>query len=355
MEPIRINSKEIARLAGVSQATVSRALSGHPHVAEMTRRRVLDVIEETGYLPNVLARALVTRRTATIGLVVSNITSQFYPELIEAVCAIAAEHDLSVVLGNTQQDPERQKDYLNLLIARRVDGIILTSTMMEAPYVAELARRRYPIVLVNRLTTDNIGDSVSIDNEDGSKQAVRHLLALGHRRLAYLGGLKGTSTNRDRERGFKAALHEAGLHLDPQALLWGDYTPQRAFHAATQLLHLPDRPTAVVCADDGSALSFMDGLFDKGVSVPGGCAVIGFDDVRDAAHRQIGLTTVRQPVAQMAEIAMHLLLDRIGGVSPADPRQVVLPAELVVRRSCGANPAWPNSSPEGSDRTAKAA
>lgn len=335
------NSVEIARLAGVSQATVSRVISGHPHVAEATRRRVLEIIEQTGYLPNVLARGLVTQRTGAIGLVVSNITNQFYPELIEAVCAIASAHGLSIILGNTQQDPERQRDYLRLLIERRVEGIILTSTMLEAPFVTELVKKRYPIVLVNRVIADNDGDTITIDNAAGARAAIAHFLALGHRRLAYLSGLNGTSTNRDRERGFLAALADADLAADPGALLPGDYTTLGAQLAAGRFARLSDRPTAVLCADDGSALGFMDGLTDEGISVPEDCAVIGFDDVREAAHRKIGLTSIRQPVARMAELAMDLLMERIGGANPATPRHIVLPAELIVRRTCGANPAWP--------------
>lgn len=336
-----VNSKQIARLAGVSQTTVSRVLSGHPHVAPMTRQRVLQVIEETGYVPNVLARGLVTRHTGTIGLVVSNITNQFYPELIEALCTLAAENGFSILLGNTQQNPERQREFLRLLIERRVDGIILTSTMLQAPFVDELVDHGYPLVLVNRLTEPNRGDSVSIDNEAGAQTAVAHFLNLGHRRIAYLRGLVGTSTNRDRERGFTAALRAAGMAIDPDALLAGDYTTLGAQLAAGRFARLPDRPTAVLCADDGSALGFMDGLSDEGISVPDGCAVIGFDDVREAAHREIGLTSIRQPVARMAEIAMELLMDRIKGTHPRTPRHVVLPAELIVRRTCGANRTWP--------------
>jgi LacI family transcriptional regulator len=322
---------------------VSRVLSGHPHVAEGTRARVLAIIEQTGYLPNMLARGLVTRRTRTIGLIVSNITNQFYPELIEAVSVIAADQGQSIVLGNTQQIPERQRDYLRLLIERRVDGIILTSTMLDAPYVDELIGRRYPIVLVNRVTAANGGDSVTIDNEAGARAAIAHLLALGHRRIAYLRGLPGTSTNRDRERGYTAALQSAGIPVDPELLLPGDYTPETARALAQGVASRTNRPTAVLCADDGSAFGFLDGLADAGLRVPEDCAVVGFDDVREAAYRAIGLTSIRQPVKLMAAHATERLFDRIAGGGTAEPRHVVLPAELIVRRSCGARATWPNA------------
>jgi len=330
-----LNSKEIARLAGVSQATVSRVLSGHQHVAEATRSRVMAVVDEHGYVPNVLARNLVMQRSDTIGLVVSNITNQFYPELIEAVCDLAARHNLNVILGNIGQSPERQRDYLRLLIEQRVAGVLLTSAMMKSPYVVELVRKRYPIVLVNRQLSGVRSDLVVIDNEDGARKAVRHLLALGHARIAYIGGLAGTSTNRDRERGYRAALREADLPVDPALIFPGDYTVATAKMAARKAMSLVDRPTAALCADDGIAFGFIDGLIDVGCAVPADCAVIGFDDVSAASHRLIGLTSVRQPTKHMAELAMTLLLDRINGTGPEKPRQIVLPAELIVRRTCG--------------------
>lgn len=339
-----MNSVEIARLAGVSQSTVSRVLNGSARVSEETRQRVLAVIAEQHYVPNVLARSLVTQRSNAIGLVVSNITNQFYPELIDAVCNIAMRHDFNVILCNTRQDPMRQREYLRLLIEQRVAGIVLTSTMMESPYVAELVQQHYPIVLVNRHLAAIESDAVLIDNEVGARKAVNHLIGLGHTRIAYVGGLKGTTTNRDRERGYRAALRDAGLPIHPAYELPGDYTVASAVSAARRFIDLNERPTAALCADDGMALGFIDGLYDASLSVPSDCAVIGFDDVGVASHRLIGLTTVRQPVVQMAEEAMTLLLARLGGSAPAEPRRVVLDADLVIRRSCGQNPFWPELS-----------
>jgi LacI family transcriptional regulator len=339
-----MNSTEIARLAGVSQSTVSRVLNGNPRVSAKTRDRVLAVIAEQHYVPNVLARSLVTQRSHAIGLVVSNITNQFYPELIDAVCNIAMRHDFNVILCNTRQDPARQREYLRLLIEQRVAGILVTSTMMESPYVAELVQQRYPIVLVNRHLAEVESDAVLIDNEAGARKAVNHLIGLGHTRIAYVGGLKGTTTNRDRERGYRSALTEAKLPVQSDYELPGDYTIASAKSAAHRFVELGDRPTAALCADDGMALGFIDGLYDAELAVPSDCAVIGFDDVGVASHRLIGLTTIRQPVAVMAEEAMTLLLSRMGGNGPAEPRRVVLDADLVIRRSCGQNPRWPESS-----------
>lgn len=336
-----MNSTEIARLAGVSQSTVSRVLNGSSRVSAETRERVLAVIAEQHYVPNVLARSLVTQRSNAIGLVVSNITNQFYPELIDAICNIAMGHDFNVILCNTRQDLDRQREYLRLLIEQRVAGIIVTSTMMESPYVADLVQQRYPIVLVNRYLAEIASDAVLIDNADGARKAIAHLISLGHTRIAYVGGLDGTTTNRDRECGYRAALDDAGLSLRSDYELAGDYTVASARAAAERFMALDDRPTAALCADDGTALGFIDGLYDAGLSVPSDCAVIGFDDVDVASHRLIGLTTIRQPVAKMADEAMALLLARMDGAGPVGPRRIVLEAELVIRRTCGQNPFWP--------------
>lgn len=327
-----LNSREIGRLAGVSQSTVSRVLSGHPHVAETTRQRVLDVIRAHHFVPNTLARSLVTRRSNSIGLVVSNITNHFYPQLIEAICTIAAEKSFSVILCNTQQDPELQEDSLRLLIEQRVAGILMTSVVSTAPFARELVRDRFPLVLINRHLPDVRSDAVVIDNRRGAFLAVMHFLGLGHRRIGFVGGLSSTTTSRDRESGYLDAHVHANIAPDPALKFDGDYSWSGARRAAQWYAAHPARPTAVLCADDTTALGFMDGLAVVGIHVPDDCAVIGFDDIREASYQSISLSTIRQPVAQMAELAMDLLGRRIDGdLSP--PQVTVLPAELIVRRS----------------------
>lgn len=329
-----LNSRKIGRLAGVSQSTVSRVLSGHPHVAEKTRQRVLDVIATHRFVPNTLARSLVTRKSRSIGLVVSNITNHFYPELIEAVCTIAAEKSLSVILCNTQQDPALQRDSLRLLIEQRVAGILMTSVVSTAPFASELVRDRFPLVLINRRLADVHSDAVIVDNHRGAILAVNHFLELGHRRIAFVGGLRTTTTSQDRERGYHDAHAHASIPLDPTLTFDGDYSWAGGRRAADWFAAQQDRPTAALCADDTTALGFVDGLASRGIRVPDDCAVIGFDDIREAAYQSISLTTIRQPVVQMAGLSMDLLERRLeGDLSP--PQLTVLPAELIVRRSSG--------------------
>lgn len=333
--PPSINSRELARLAGVSQSTVSRVLADNPRVAPATRDRVLSIANDAGYVPNLMARGLVTNRSGAIGLVVSNITNPYYPELIEAVCAIAAHHQLSVILCNTQQDPERQREALDLLHQHRVDGLIVTSVMMRAPYIMKLVTSNLPVVFVNRYLPGCRCDVVIIDNKAGAALAVEHLAALGHRRIAYVAGVRDTTTNRDRQRGYDATRQSLGLDRRRSLAVAGDFTAAGAAQAVERLLQLDPVPTGVICADDETALGVLDQLSVRGLKVPGDMAVIGFDDIRLAGHGAISLTTVRQPVATMAQHAMALLLERMRNPSAHVPRRVVLPAELVVRRSCG--------------------
>jgi LacI family transcriptional regulator len=330
-----VNSREVARLAGVSQATVSRVLSGHPNVAPSTRLRVLEAIDASGFVPNRLARSLVTSRSSTIGLVVSNITDSFYAELAEALCAQATEANLSVVLCNTQQDVDRQRDYLRLLVEQQVAGIVVASSMADAPYIGELVMKAFPIVLVNRLVNDVTADAVVIDNVSGAMKAVGHLASLGHSRIAFIRGVKSTSTSQDRESGFWAGLEASGIPMQSGCVLEGDFSWSGARQAATAFTSLDPRPTAALCADDATALGFMDGLANRGLGVPGDCAVVGFDDIRLASYWSVELTTIRQPISEMARLAMQLLIRRVNGQA-LPPEVIVLPAELVIRSTCGA-------------------
>ncbi|WP_326553175.1 LacI family DNA-binding transcriptional regulator [Micromonospora sp. NBC_01813] len=334
----KVSSHDIARLAGVSQSTVSRVLNNHPRITAVTRNRVMAAMEQLRYTPNAAARTLITGRSQLIGLVVSNITNPFYPQLIEAIVATAAEHDYNVVLGNTQESPRRQLDYLKLLVEHQVDGAILTSALQSgSDDLHRVIRAGTPVVLVNRTLSGGELDSVHIDNRRGGALATQHLIRLGHRRIAFAGGREDTSTNRLRLDGYRQAMSESGIEIDPALVVHGDFTHLSGGITAHRLLAVGQPPTAVVCADDVIAFGCIDALHDRRVRVPEDVAVVGFDDVPVAALKGIGLTTVRQPAPEMGRRAFDLLLRRITGEDPARPPvEEVLPAELVIRDTCGA-------------------
>lgn len=337
---IGTNSRTIAKLAGVSQATVSRVLNNHPNVRDSTRQRVLEAIDELQYIPNMLARNLVTQRTTTIGLLVSNVTNPFYPEVFEAVHRVASSHEMNLMLCNTDQHSEKQEAYLRILLENRVAGIVVTSAMLDSPFARKLAERGFPIVFVNRYMTGRPGDSVCIDNFKAGFSATNHLKTIGHTSIGYLGGTPGTSTNTERERGYLASMSESRLQPRSLSSVDSNFTWEWGYRSAHQYLHASDPVTAMICADDLTALGFMDGLYDAGRRVPKDCAVVGFDNARTSRHRMIGLTTIHQPVEEMAITAMEMLLSRISGEYSGEGRHEVLPAELMVRATCGANPEW---------------
>jgi LacI family transcriptional regulator len=333
------SSRELARQAGVSQSTVSRYLNNDPRVSKRARRAIETAMNTLGYTPNAAARTLITGRSQLIGLVVSNITNPFYPEVIEAVVATAAERGYNVILCNTQENPKLQLSSLELLVAHQVDGAILTSMMLGADQdaVARLLKRT-PMVQVNRTAADLYTDTVQLDNIRGGELAARHLLDLGHTRIGYIGGNPGTSTNQNRFGGFSRALEDHKVPADPALVRHGQFTHASGYELTREILDGPTPPTALVCGDDEVAMGAIDAVIDHGLRVPEDVAVVGFDDVPVASLRPIGLTTVRQPAAEMGRRAVELLIDRIGADEPREPVDVLLRPKLVVRRTSGRTP-----------------
>lgn len=334
--PRKPSSRDIAREADVSQSTVSRVLNNSPRISEATAMRVLSAAERLGYSPNAAARTLTTGRSKLIGLVVSNITNAFYPEVIEAVVATATKHDYNVVLCNTQEDGDLQMSSLELLIEHQVDGAILTSSLLDSqPLLDKVRLDHIPLVMVNRTVPNLAADGVRLDNEGAGRIIAAHLAELGHTRLGYLGGLESTSTNAARRKGFTSQLAELGIAPPDDAILNGTFTKASGYALAREIIARHPRPTALFCADDEIALGAMDAILDAGLSIPGDIAIVGVDDVPAASLRPISLTTVRQPATEMGRQATRLLLDRIHSGPVDDHVEIVLRPRLIVRRTCG--------------------
>jgi LacI family transcriptional regulator len=331
-----VNSRDVARVAGVSQATVSRVINNNPGVSAPARERVLQSMRQLGYAPNANARALITGRTNLLGLMVSNITNPFYPEVVQAVAAAALRHGYNLVLGNAEEEPRLQAEYLRLLMQQRVDGIIISSLLSSSrEFVEPLVAMKQPIVLINRVMDGLKVDTVVIDNVAGGRLATEHLVELGHREIAYVGGRPDTSTNRDRFRGYRAALRDHGIVLNRRLVSMGDYSRVCGYQAMRSLLKTGRRVTAAVCADDSLAFGCLDAMFDAGLTSPEDLAVIGFDDSPLASMRRIGLSSIRAPMEEMGEVAVSLLLSRISGRRSGGPKRVVFPAQLAHRSTCG--------------------
>lgn len=327
-----VTSWDIAREAGVSQTTVSRVLNGDPRVAKQTRKRVAAVIDRLGYTPNAIARGLVTSRTNLVGVVVSDIMNPFYPELLEAIAGQLSEHGLKMVFSNAGAQPEDV--YTRLLVEQRVDGIIFAAALLDSAAVRRLAQRRFPMVLANRYVDGVECDVVTGDNHGGARTAAEHLLELGHRRIGVLVGHPRSSTSRDRLAGFEAAIEEAGVELDSALLRPGRYDYEAAYAETLRLLELDLPPTAVFCLNDVMAFAALNAARRARVAVPAELSVIGFDDVRMSSWEAFGLTTVRQPLAEMARTSVDLLAQRVSSL--ASPfRRLVFPSLLVRRTTTG--------------------
>lgn len=330
--PLRPPSiKDIARVARVSHSTVSRALQNSPLVNARTAEIIRQIAHESGYRASAVARGLVTKRTLTIGLVVTTIADPFASEVACGIEQAANDLGYSVFLADSNADPSREQQVVQSFAERRVDGIIVTSSRVGALYLPLLSEMGVPIVLVNNQHPGAFVHSVMIGNVAGSLEATNHLIGLGHRRIAYLGDQFGYQSDTERLAGYRQALEDAGLPLVPELVVRGDGKPEEAMRAMETLLSLPHPPTAVCCYNDMSALGAMRAIHLGGLRVPEDISVVGFDDLFLASYTQPRLTTVRQPMRRMGLLAMESLFRLMSGEDSAI--RVTVDAELIVRES----------------------
>jgi DNA-binding LacI/PurR family transcriptional regulator len=328
-----VSIKDIARLAGVSHSTVSRALNHSPLIPPATAERIQRIALEKGYTASAVARSLVTRKTKAIGVVVTSIADPFNGEVVAGIEEVANQEGYSVVLSTSQADPRREMTVVRSFRERRVDGILVASSRLGAQYQPLSAELEAPIVLLNNQHPSELAHSVSIDNADGGYQATAHLLALGHRGIAYIGDESGLQSDEERFHGFQAAMKEAQLKIRSELVVRGDGKLDGGKKRAAELLNLPVPPTAIFCYNDMTALGVIAAVQAAGLRVGCEVSVVGFDDLFFAASLQPPLTSLRQPKKELGKQAMQTLLAILRG-QPAE-RKIVLRGELVVRGSSG--------------------
>lgn len=331
----RASIKDIARLAHVSHSTVSRALANSPLVNRETAERIRRLAAKTGYCPSEVARSLVMRRTRTIGVVVSNIADPFVAEVVEGIESAANDHDYSVFLANSNADPDREVKVVRSFHERRVDGIVVTASRVGAVYVPMLSELRVPIVLVNNQHPSEFVHSVTIANFEASRELTRHLIALGHKRIAYIGDRFGNQSDTDRFGGYRAALNEADVPFQPDLVVHGDGHPEGGSSGMERLFAAGDSPTAVFCYNDMTALGALRVIRARGLRIPQDISVAGFDDLYLAQYVEPPLTTVRQPKQAMGRMAMETLFKLLGDAQAPSPQTIRVPGELIVRQSTG--------------------
>jgi LacI family transcriptional regulator len=305
-----VNSSTVAQAAGVSQSTVSRALRGDPRVREDTRRLIQETAERLGYRPSWVDPQS-PPRSRTIGVVVSDLTNPFFPTLLTPVHDELQIMGYRVVLFAERTDlPTGQEALVNLL-DRSIDGVLVTTATLDSRLGEALAGRRLPVALLNRYVDGMDVDRVIADNYQGGRAAARHVLDLGHRTVGVIRGPANTSTSRDRYAGVVDGFADAGIVLDQRFVREGPYSHQCGYQNARELLRPATPPTALICGNDVIAFGAIDAAKALGLDVPGDVSVLGFDDVPMASWEVFRLTTVRQPLSEMARTATRLLVERI--------------------------------------------
>jgi len=290
-----VSIKDIAKAAGVSPSTVSRALSDHPRISLETKERIRRLAAEMGYSPSAVARSLVTQRTSIIGLAVAWVSDPFLARLVHGIEDTALEHGYTVILSSFYGAPEREKEVLSALRERRVDGIIVESSCIDAGHRPFLAQFGLPTVLINR---PEYIYSVCTDNLHGGRLATDYLLDLGHSRIGYIAAERGRRTNLDRLEAYKKALQGRGIAFDPALVVLGDGYARGGKEAMSRLLALPSPPTAVFCYNDLTAIGAALAVREAGLQVPDDISLVGFDDIELAPYFHPPLTTVRQPTSR---------------------------------------------------------
>ncbi len=326
--------RTVADLAGVSTATVSHVINETRVVSAPLTARVLDAMEQLHYHPDVVARSLRRRETLTLGLLVPSVEIPFFAVVAKDVEAAASEFGYSVILCNSGWSLDRECQYINNLIARRVDGFLCISMDMTAEHIAPLLRRDTPVVLFDEGTMPGIElDAIEIDNFQGAYDAMVHLLDLGHRRIGCVTGIGASPLNDARIHGYRQALGQAGIPFDVSLLHEGDYSAESGLAHGRVLLQSPEPPTAVFAFNDLMAMGVMQAAHEQGLHIPTDLAVIGFDGLPLTAFTSPPLSTIEQPVSAMSAAAIGMLLDRIRGNAPTEPRVKTFTATLVARAS----------------------
>lgn len=324
--------REVAESAGVSYATVSHVINNTRVVSQETRERVLAAMSALNYHPNALARSLRQGKTNTIGLVLPDSANPFFAEISRSIEGEAFRKGYSVFLCNTELDTQRELFYVDVLTKKQVDGIIFVAAGDQADSLDYLVLRNLPVVMIDREVPNVDVDAVLTDHQLGGYLATRHLLELGHTRIACIAGPSTITPSAERIIGYRNALEQAGLAYDESLVIRGDYHARSGLEITHAILQIKPRPTAIFALNDLMALGALRAAAEAGCSVPGDLAIVGYDDLELAHFTNPPLTTIAQPKKEIGAQAVRLLIERMSQKS-RPPSRLVLPPELIVRRS----------------------
>jgi len=333
---MRKTLKDVAKKAGVSIAVASRVLGNYGYVSEKNRTKVSKVAEEIGYQPNILARSLKTRKTYSIGVIISDVTTFFFTSVVRGIEDVANQNGYHVTLCNSDEDPEKEREYLEELYKRRVDGIIISPTSRNIAYVKKIMRSGIPVVLVDRRIDGIDTAQIVVDNEWGSHEAVKYLINLGYRRIGVINGLQGIRTSEERFAGYQRALEEGGIKIDPNLIKYGDFRMKKGGKAMVEFLRMKNIPEAVFVTNEVMTTGALLALKEHEVRIPEQIGIVGFDDPVWASLINPPLTAVRQPSYSIGSIACQALLQKIrkSNRERSLHEKIVLKPKLIIRQSC---------------------
>jgi LacI family transcriptional regulator len=332
--------------------TVSRVINGREGVDAETQRRVEEAIEALDYVPNRIARGLVSQRTATIGLIVPDVVNPFFSPVVRGAETAARKAGYRLLLCNSEGDLRLEREYIEDLVSHRVDGLLLAPASDHSRHsVFPLLRRNFPVVLVDRALPDLDCDLVVSDSASGARRLVEHLLAVGHRDIAHLTDAEDTSTGRERLRGYREALAAAGIPYREELVVRTTVDQIGGYRATQQILMLDRLPTAIFTVNNMTVVGAMQALRERGLSVPDDMGLVCFDDVEHLAVLSPFLTVIDQPAETFGSLGAQLLLERISGKAGMRSRRIVLQTDLIVRQSCGSRSGVPSRRPAPAIRT----
>jgi LacI family transcriptional regulator len=324
--------RDVARRAGVSTMTVSRVINSSGYSSRDARTRVERAIAELGYVPNAVARHLRSKQTMTIALVLSDITNPFFTTIARGVEDVAGPRGFGVMFCNTDESSTEENAYLHMLIQRQIDGVLLVPASTSAAPLKLLREHRVPVVVVDRRVPSRV-DQVRCDSEAGAHVLVRHLVELGHRRIAMLTGRRAISTAVDRVAGYERALADVGVDLHGELVRYGGFGLAGGYRMAKEVLAATPRPTAMFAANNFIAFGAIRALREAGLQVPDDMSLVCFDDLPEEWLIDPFLTVVDQPAYDMGRQAAELLFERLDAAAPSASRQIIMPGEFIVRRS----------------------
>jgi len=329
--------RDVAQKAGVAPITVSRVINNSGYVSEKTREKVQAAIDELGYVPNMLGPSLRFQQTLTLAVVITDITNPFWTTVTRGVEDVAQANGYSTILCNTDESEIKEEQYLNMLLRRRIDGILLVPASSEPESIKLIQKQGVPVVVMDRQVPGIDVDIVRADSEGGAYKLTQYLISLGHRRIAILAGPQSVSTSVDRVNGYLRALKDAGLPDSAAQVCWGEFTQESGNQLAMQALANSQRPTAIFCANNFIAIGARRFMHSSGIRIPEDIALATFDDIPLNLVADPFMTAAIQPAREMGQKATQVLLERIKGDLDSPSRHVVLPTDIIIRASSGEN------------------